>query len=107
MERFIFAALIAFAPVNAFAGSVTISVTNVANGTVSKTFTVPDADLVRWVAAYQIAANVSVNGTATRPQVLNYIATTMMKEWVDAVKAFESAAATAAATAAITPITAN
>lgn len=107
MKRFIFAALIAFVPVNAFAGSVTISVTNAANGTVSKTFTVPDADLVRWVAAYQVAANASVNATATRAQVLNYIATSMMQEWINAVKAFESTAATAAAAAAVAPITAN
>lgn len=107
MKRIFLAAFLVFAPFNAFAGSITISVTNAANGTVTKTFTVPDAHLVRWVAAYQIAANASVNATATRAQVLNYIAVATMKEWVDAVRAFEAAAAADSATSAVTPITAN
>lgn len=107
MKRFIAALGFCALSFASYAGTVSISVTNVANGTVTKTFTVPDADLVRRVAAYQSQANVSINGTATRLQVLNYIATAMMQGWVDATKAFEASAATATATASITPITAN
>lgn len=107
MRKLILSAMLALAPVAAHAGSVTISVTNAANGTVSKTFTVPDAHIARWIATYQSDANTSVNAVATRNQVLNYIAVTTMQGWVSATQAFEAAAAAAAATAGVAPITAN
>jgi hypothetical protein len=41
--------------------------------TVSKTYTLADADMDAAVAAYQQGANTSINGTATRNQVLAYM----------------------------------
>ena len=107
MKKIILAAILAFAPVTAHAGSVSISVTNAANGTLTKTFNVPDAHLVRWIAAYQSAADASIGGTANRAQVLNYIANSVMQSWVSAVQVFETTVATINAGAGVTPITAN
>jgi hypothetical protein len=41
--------------------------------TVSKTYTLSDADMDAAVAAYQQGANTAINGTATRNQVLSYM----------------------------------
>lgn len=82
-------------------GSIAFSVTDTAHGTVSKSYTVSDADIARMVAAYQNDANVNVNGTATRNQVLLYIAKTWLKEAQSKVSAVEYAAAHA--TIAIVP----
>jgi hypothetical protein len=46
--------------------------------TVSKTYTLSDADMDAAVAAYQQGANTAINGTATRNQVLNYMFDTMI-----------------------------
>lgn len=54
-------------------GTITIQVVETGQTTLTKTYTVADADIDKIVAAYQSAANVSVNGTATRAQVLNYV----------------------------------
>lgn len=74
-------------------------------GPAAKTFTVPDVQIARMIAAYQGPANVAVNGTATRAQVLDYL----VKRWIDTavedVKVFEIASAQATALASVTPIT--
>lgn len=50
-------------------GTIVTTVTHGTKPTVTKTYTLPDADIDRMEAAWQQAANISVNGTATRPQV--------------------------------------
>lgn len=56
------------------AATITITLTETAQPTVTKgPVTIADSDVDQIVAAYQSAANVSVNGTATRAQVLNYM----------------------------------
>jgi hypothetical protein len=46
--------------------------------TVSKTYTLSDADMDAAVAAYQQGANTAINGTATRNQVLSYMFDTLI-----------------------------
>ena len=84
--------------------TISMQVVTVADGTLTRSRTISEADATRLIAAYQIDANVSVNGTASRAQVWNYIVTQMYQEWIDRVKAFEAAAATAAAQAGVTTI---
>lgn len=69
--------LLMLSPANA--GTITFQVTETGQTTATKTFTLPDVQIDRMVAAYQSPANVSVNGTATRAQVLNYIATKLIQ----------------------------
>lgn len=88
-------------------GTLTITVTDPTDGTVAKAFTVPDAHITRWVAAHQVEANASINGTATRLQVLNYIANKTMQGWKDTVQGYETANAVTAAAGGVTPITAT
>ncbi len=81
--RLILALLLALLPMPAYAASsiaFTISVTG--NPDVSKTYTLSDADAAQLVPAYQQGANITVNGTATRTQVLRY----MIQTWIDAMK---------------------
>jgi len=86
-------------------GTISMQVVTVADGTLTKTRTVSEADATRLVAAYQNAANVSVNGTASRAQVWNYIVTTVYNEWIANVLSYEAQAAAAAAQSAVNPIT--
>ena len=53
-------------------GTLTFTVVETGQTTLTKTYTIADADIDKTVAAYQSAANVSINGLATRAQVLNY-----------------------------------
>lgn len=46
--------------------------------TVTKTYTVADGDMDKIVVAYQQAANTSINGVATRNQVLLYWISTVL-----------------------------
>ena len=62
-------------------GSIAFDVTQGANS-YNKSYTVPDADIDRLVAAYQYDANQDINGTATEAQVLLYV----VKTWVNAAK---------------------
>lgn len=54
------------------AGSIQITVAENGFPNVSRTYNIPDADLVRMRAAYQSDANTAINGTATRVQVMNF-----------------------------------
>jgi hypothetical protein len=76
---------------------VTASVTSGLHSTVTKTYTMTDAEWDRIVAAYQSDANVSINGVATYNQVLLYMFNTVLIATLTAkTKAFESANAIAA-----------
>ena len=88
----------------AFAGSVSFSVTDATDGTVSKTYTqFSDANITTWIAAYQSPCNVSINSLCTRPQVLNYIVSQVVANWVATTNAYNAqAAAASAATSAPT-----
>lgn len=88
---------------SANAGTITIQVVEGGQTNATKTFTILDADIDRLVAAYQSLANVSINGTATRAQVLNYVVTQWMQSGVATVTAFEAAKAITALVPA-TPI---
>ena len=63
----------------------TITITAVATSfsPPAKVFTMTDGVMTRIIAAYQSDANVSVNGTATSAQVMNYITNL----WRDQIKA--------------------
>lgn len=77
-------------------GSITFTVKETGKADATKTYTVPDADIDRVVAAYQNDANVAVNGTATRAQVLLQMVTSWMDEAKQKVKSKEYADAQAA-----------
>jgi hypothetical protein len=62
--------------------TVAFQVTRTGQTTANKTVTYADADFDKMVAAYQSDANVSINGTATYAQVLNYI---VVSVWTQAV----------------------
>lgn len=87
-------------------GSIAFTVTNAANGAVGKTYTVADSDLADLVVAYQGDANVDINGTATRNQVLLYIAKTWLQAAQQKVKAFKDAQ-NLAAVPVVNPFTAS
>ncbi|MGA7748658.1 MAG: hypothetical protein WCA63_00775 [Gallionella sp.] len=84
MRKIIFAALatlLAMAP--AHAGSITFTITDSADGTLTKTYTqFSDANITNWIAAYQQPCNLSIQGTCARAQVLNYIVQSMVNQWV-------------------------
>jgi hypothetical protein len=85
------AALLITSP--ALAGSLTVTVAETGQTTQSKTYTVADADVDKVVATYQSGANVSVNGTATRAQVLLYwLQTVLVIPTQQAVQQFETPA---------------
>lgn len=56
----------------AHAGSITFQIVQGGFANANRTYTLSDAEIARIIVAYQRDANVSVNGTATRAQVLNY-----------------------------------
>ena len=77
-------------------GTITFTVTETSKPDATKTYNVADADIDRMVAAYQQDANTDINGTATRSQVLLYIAKTWLKDAQQKVSSKEYAAAQAA-----------
>lgn len=81
-------------------GSITFQVAETGQTTATKAYTVADADIDRMIAAYQSDANVSVNGTAARAQVLLYIA----QQWIGMTKDYIKGKEDAAQRAALTPI---
>lgn len=87
-------------------GTITFSVAETGFSTATKNYSIPDAQVDRMIAAYQVAANASVNATASRGQVLSYIADQVVKGTIPAyVLGIEQQNATATALASITPIT--
>lgn len=85
--------------------SIAFQVQTTQDGTLSRSKTVSDADATRLIAAYQMEANVSVNGTATRAQVWNYIVNSVYSQWVAKVRAHEESEAIATVQASVSPIT--
>lgn len=65
----------------------------------------PDSELDRMIASYQSAANTSVNGTATRVEVLNFWVESIINAGTASTKSFETQQAVAEATAKVKPIT--
>lgn len=87
--------LLALTP--AWAGTITAQVVEGGQPNATKVYAIPDAEIDRIVAAYQSDANVAVNGTATRAQVLLYVFNTeFVARLVAKVKAVEAAAQAAA-----------
>lgn len=104
MKRIGLIALLTLWPMVASAGSITIQVAQTGQPTVSKAYTIADTDIPRIIAAYQIAANASVNAPATRNQVLLYwIMNQLITPTIQAVQSSESQAAIQALPA-VTPI---
>lgn len=64
--------------------TIAATVTQAPNPTASKTYTLADADMDKAIAAYQQAANTSINGTANRNQVLNYMFDVLIKNTIQA-----------------------
>lgn len=77
-------------------GTITFQVAETGQTTATKTFTLPDTDIDRFVAAWQQEANIAINGTATRAQVLLTWANSVMDAGKAKVLAFERAAQQAA-----------
>lgn len=77
-------------------GTITFQVAETGQTTATKTFTLPDADIDRFVAAWQQDANTAINGTATRAQVLLTWAQATMDAGKAKVLAFEKQAQQAA-----------
>lgn len=63
-------AMFSLALIPARAGSINIQIVESGQPNATKSYSVPDGDIDRIVAAHQQAANIAVNGTATRAQVL-------------------------------------
>lgn len=63
--------------------TINIQVAQTGQTTLSKTYNMSDTDMDLMIEAYQQDANISVNGTASRAQVLNFITL----EWMDQIKA--------------------
>lgn len=80
--RLIFALLLSLSLSAANAASINFTITVTGNPDVAKTYTLTDAEAARVVPAYQQGANIMVNGTATRTQVLRY----MIQTWIDSMK---------------------
>ena len=53
--------------------TIAITATETGQTTLTKTYTLADADMDIMVQAYQQLANISINGVATRAQVFNYL----------------------------------
>lgn len=105
MKRAVLALMLSLLAVQAGAGSITFQVVETGQTTATKTYAIPDAQIDRMVAAYQVAANASINGPATRAQVLNYIANQLIQgDIVQYVLSVENQNAAAAATSSVTPI---
>lgn len=84
--------------------TITIQVVTVADGTLTKSLTIPEAQATRMIAAYQSGANIDINGTATRVQVWNYIFKVIVAEWRRFVKSYETQVTTTSAAAGVTDI---
>jgi hypothetical protein len=76
-------------------GTITIQVVETGQTTLTKVYTILDADVDRLVTAYQTVGNVAVNGTATRAQVLLAWANLFMASTVSTVASYEQAVAVA------------
>lgn len=63
---------------------------------ISLDITVTAGETTRIQAAYQSAANTSINGTATQAQVLAYLKARLRQEIIDTVKAYEKSIGVAA-----------
>lgn len=63
--------------------TIAITVTETSKPTLNKTYTLADADMNAVVDAFQSDANVSINGTASRAQVMNFI---MLNVWMNDLK---------------------
>lgn len=70
------------------AGSLTFQIVATA-GTVTKTYVISDTDVQRIINAYQTAANVSVNGAASRNQVLQFWVQGFIAETIGTVNSVE------------------
>lgn len=93
MKRLILAiALVVAISSQASAGSLSFQIV-ATPGTVTKTYTISDADVQRIVNAYQSGANSGVNGTATRLQVLQFWIQSLVAETVTTVNIYAQNAA--------------
>ena len=86
--------------------TISFQVTETGQTTLSKTYTLADAQLDRLTAAYQSLGNVAVGGTATRAQVLQTWITGFIQSTVQFVQNAEQQTAIAAVPPAqpITPV---
>jgi predicted amidohydrolase len=84
--------------------SISIQVTQTGQTTLTKTYTVDDADINRIVAAYQQDGNTAVNGNATRAQVLLTWANGLMENTKAKVVARELAVAQGAVVPPVPPV---
>lgn len=64
--------------------TISATVTQTGNPNASKTYTLADADMDKAIAAYQQGANIAINGTANRNQVLTYMFDTLIKNTIQA-----------------------
>lgn len=105
MKKLFVALVFAFVAWPALAGTITFQVVEAGQTTATKNYAIPDAQIDRMVAAYQVAANASVGGAASRAQVLNYIANQIIQGTiVQYVLGIETQAAEASAVSSVTPI---
>lgn len=75
--------------------TIAFQVTETAQTTVSKSYTLADSQMDRIIAAYQSGANSAVNGTASRSQVLQFWLTGFIQQTVNCVALFEAQTAIA------------
>lgn len=74
------------------AGTISLQVNETSFSAVTRSYSIADTDIDRIVAAYQSPANVSINGTATRTQVLMYWFMKAITQAKSDVSDFENAA---------------
>lgn len=96
MKKLLLVAALTALSIPALAGSISFTITQGAGPGITKTYNIPDAELDRLVTAYQSGANVAVNGTATKAQVIQHWIARFMQETIEFVKGTETAAAKAA-----------
>lgn len=86
--------------------TITFQVAETGQTTLTKTYTLADSQLDRMIAAYQAAANVAIGGVATRAQVLNAWATTLIQGTIGYVANVEQqvALSTVPVVSLITPV---
>lgn len=75
--------------------TIAFQVTETAQTTVSKSYSLADSQMDRIIAAYQSGANSAVNGTASRVQVLQFWLTGFIQQTVNCVSLFEAQTAIA------------
>lgn len=83
--------------------SISFQVAETGQSTLTKTYSLPDANVDLLVQAYQQQANTAINGTANRTQVLQNWVQGLVTETVQNVTAYQQQAAIAALPA-VTPI---